>query len=164
MKEWANPLFYFIRGDVKERIAKLVQPVAEEQGVRIVDIEMAGSTRRPTVRLFIDRTGGVTLDDCERFSRAVSALLDVEDVIPFSYVLEVSSPGLDRPLRNKGDFESAVGKLARVVTKEGIGNRTFFVGRIKEVKGHSVRLLVENNQEVEIPFEGIAKARLEIEF
>jgi ribosome maturation factor RimP len=151
-------------GDVTERIVKLAGPVADEQGVWIVDVEMAGSARKPTVRVFIDKEGGVTLDDCERFSRAMSALLDVEDVIPFSYVLEVSSPGLDRPLRDIRDFERSVGKLARVVTRESIANQTFFVGRIMAVKENTVMLMVHNKEEVDIPFDRISKARLEIEF
>jgi ribosome maturation factor RimP len=125
---------------------------------------MAGSARKPTVRVYIDKEGGVTLDDCERFSRAMSALLDVEDIIPFSYVLEVSSPGLDRPLKNIRDFERSVGKLARVVTRESIANQTFFVGRIMAVKENTVMLMVNNKEEVYIPIDRISKARLEIEF
>lgn len=151
-------------GDVTERIVKLAGPVADEQGVWIVDVEMAGSARKPTVRVFIDKEGGVTLDDCESFSRAMSALLDVEDVIPFSYVLEVSSPGLDRPLKDIRDFERSVGRLARVVTRESIANQTFFVGRIMAVKENTVMLMVNNKEEVDIPFDRISKARLEIEF
>ncbi len=140
--------------------------VAREYGVQVVDIELAGSARRPTVKIFIDKEGGVTLDDCERVSRAVSAVLDVEDPIRTPYVLEVSSPGLDRPLRGLKDFESSVGKLARVITKEAIGGQTFFVGRIAEVKGNMIRLLIENKEkeEIEVPYEKVSKARLEIEF
>ncbi len=138
--------------------------VAEEYGVRVVDIELAGSVRRPTVKIFIDKEGGVTLDDCERVSRAMSAVLDVEDPIRTPYVLEVSSPGLDRPLKGLRDFASNVGKLARVITKEAIGGQTFFIGRIVEVKGDMIRLLIENREEIEVPYEKVSKARLEIEF
>ena len=159
-----KPTLLFYMGDVTERIVKLAGPVADGQGIWIVDVEMAGSARKPTVRVFIDKEGGVTLDDCERFSRAMSALLDVEDVIPFSYVLEVSSPGLDRPLKDIRDFERSVGKLARVVTRESIANQTFFVGRIMAVKENTVMLTVNNKEEVDIPFDRISKARLEIEF
>lgn len=159
-----KPTLLFYRGDVKERIVRLAGPVADEQGVWIVDVEVAGSARKPTVRVFIDKEGGVTLDDCEKFSRAVSALLDVEDLIPFSYVLEVSSPGLDRPLKDIRDFERSVGKLARVVTRESIDNQTFFVGRITAVKDKIITVIVNNKEEVEIPFDRISKARLEIEF
>jgi ribosome maturation factor RimP len=150
--------------DRKKRISDLAGAAAAQFGVDVVDIELAGSVRRPTVRIFVDKEGGVTLDDCERISRALSAVLDVEDPISTPYVLEVSSPGLDRPLRGLGDFEKCVGKLARVITKETIEKQTFFVGRILEVKGSMIRLLTENEKEVEIPFEQVSKARLEIEF
>jgi ribosome maturation factor RimP len=150
--------------NVKERILKLAAPVADGQGVSIVDVEMTGSVRKPTVRVFIDKEGGVTLDDCEKVSRGLSALLDVEDMIHTSYVLEVSSPGLDRPLRDIRDFERSVGKLARVITKESIDNRTFFIGRITGVKADSVSLTAEGGETCEIPFDRISRARLEIEF
>ncbi|MEJ2698029.1 MAG: ribosome maturation factor RimP, partial [Candidatus Sulfobium sp.] len=116
------------------------------------------------VRVYIDKEEGVTLDDCERVSRALSAVLDVEDPIHSPYVLEVSSPGLDRPLRRLEDFEENVGKLARVVTGESIDGRTFFVGRITAVKNGDVRLALEGGKEIELPFEQVTKARLEIEF
>jgi ribosome maturation factor RimP len=147
----------------KERILKLAAQVADGQGISVVDVEMTGSVRKPTVRVFIDKEGGVTLDDCERVSRGLSALLDVEDMMRSSYVLEVSSPGLDRPLRDPGDFEKSVGKLARVVTKEGIDNRTFFIGRIQGVKADRLLLTVGEGEVYEIPFDRISRARLEIE-
>ncbi len=150
--------------DMKNRINDLAGAVAAQYGVEVVDIELAGGARRPTVKIFIDKEGGVTLDDCERISRALSAVLDVEDPIATPYVLEVSSPGLDRPLKGLRDFEKSVGKLARVITKAAIERQTFFVGRILEVRGSVIRLLTENEKEVEIPFEQVSKARLEIEF
>jgi ribosome maturation factor RimP len=163
-EEWANPLFCFIMEDLKKKINDLAGSVAGQYGVQVVDIELAGGVRRPTVKIFIDKEGGVTLDDCERFSRAMSAVLDVEDPIASPYMLEVSSPGLDRPLRGLRDFEASVGKLARVITKEAIGKQTFFIGRILEIRGSMIRLTMENEEEVEIPYEKVSKARLEIEF
>jgi len=141
----------------------LAGSVAAEYGVEVVDIEFAGSMRRLTVRIFIDKTGGVTLDDCALFSRAVSAVLDVEDPIKSSYILEVSSPGLDRPLKRVRDFEMSVGKLARIITKESIERQNFFVGRISEVRGNIIKLTMKDNAAIEIPFENVSKARLEIE-
>lgn len=149
--------------DIKGKIAGLAGSVAAEYGVEVVDIEFVGSMRRPAVRIFIDKTGGVTLDDCARFSRAVSAVLDVEDPIRSSYVLEVSSPGLDRPLKRARDFEMSVGKLARIITKESIGRQNFFVGRITEVLDNIIILTMKDNAVIEIPFAQISKARLEIE-
>ena len=150
--------------NMQKKITELAGSVAREYGVRIVDIELAGGVRRPTVKIFIDKEGGVTLDDCERVSRAVSAVLDVEDPIRTPYMLEVSSPGLDRPLKGLDDFESSVGKLARVVTREAMEGQTFLFGRIAGVKGNMIRLLIENEKEIEVPYEKVSKARLEIEF
>jgi len=149
--------------DIKGKISGLAGSVAAEYGVEVVDIEFAGSMRRLTVRIFIDKTGGVTLDDCALFSRAVSAVLDVEDPIKSSYVLEVSSPGLDRPLKRLRDFEMSAGKLARIITRESIERQNFFVGRITEVRGNIIKLTMKDNVAIEIPFENVSKARLEIE-
>lgn len=149
--------------DIKGKISKLAGSVAADYGVEVVDIEFAGSMRRLTVRIFIDKTGGVTLDDCALFSRAVSAVLDVEDPIKSSYVLEVSSPGLDRPLKRLRDFDMSVGKLARIITKESIERQNFFVGRITEVRGNIIKLTMKDNASIDIPFENVSKARLEIE-
>lgn len=149
--------------DTKGKISELAASVAAEYGVEVVDIEFAGSMRRPTVRIFIDKTGGVTLDDCALFSRAVSAVLDVEDPIKSSYVLEVSSPGLDRPLKKLRDFEVSVGKLARIITKESIERQNFFVGRITGVRDNIIILSMKDSGVIEIPYANVSKARLEIE-
>jgi len=131
--------------------------------VEVVDIEFAGSMRRPTVRIFIDKTGGVTLDDCAQFSRAMSAVLDVEDPIKSSYVLEVSSPGLDRPLKRLRDFEMNTGRLARIITKESIERQNFFVGRITGLQDSTIILTMKDNTVIKIPFDLVSRARLEIE-
>lgn len=146
---------------LKEKVLMIAKQVADEQGVELFDIEMLGSGKM-ILRAFIDREGGVTLNDCERFSRSLSALLDVEDPLTRSYTLEVSSPGLDRPLRDMKDFLKNSGKLARVITIEKIEDQNFFIGRIKEV-AHNLVTLVVNNREIAIPFEKISKAKLEVE-
>lgn len=148
---------------VKERLSELAGPVAGQLGVDIVDIELAGNARRTVVRVFLDKPGGVTLEDCARFSRTLSAVLDVEDPISTRYVLEVSSPGLDRPLKTRKDFQRSIGRLARIVTKEKIDGEAFVVGRIQAVNDQTVAVLVDGSKEVSIPFEQISKARLEIE-
>ena len=158
-----NPTLLFYMEDIKGKIASLANSLSGEYGVEVVDIEMAGSLRKPTLRIFIDKEGGVTLDDCEKFSRGMSAVLDVEDPMRSPYVLEVSSPGLDRPLKRLKDFEASVGKLARVVTRESIDKQNFFVGRIAGVRDNTIFLSMKNDMEVTIPFELVSKARLEIE-
>lgn len=146
---------------IKNKVSRLAKQVADEQEVELFDIEISGRDRL-LLRVTIDKEGGVTLDDCERFSRSLEAILDVEDPIPVSYTLEVSSPGLDRPLRELKDFEKNAGKLARIVTVEKIENQNLFIGRISKVNSKSLRLLV-NDREIDIPFDKILRARLEVE-
>jgi len=146
---------------LKQKVVMLAEQVADEYGVEIFDIELLGRGK-VVLRAVIDKEGGVTLDDCERFSRSFGALLDVENPLPRSYTLEVSSPGLDRPLRDMKDFQKNSGKLARVITVEKIENQNFFIGRIKEVAQNLITLSV-SNREIVIPFDKISKAKLEVE-
>jgi ribosome maturation factor RimP len=146
---------------IKKKVFTFAEQVADEQGVEIFDIELLGKGKL-LLRVSIEREGGVTLDNCEKFSRAFGALLDVEDIFPGQYNLEVSSPGIDRPLRSLQEFEKHKGKLARIITAEKINNQNFFSGRISSVSGNFVKLLV-NSQEIDIPFDKISKAKLEIE-
>ncbi|MEW6418087.1 MAG: ribosome maturation factor RimP [Nitrospirota bacterium] len=148
--------------DVKQRVLELAGQVADEQGLEVFDIELLGRGKL-LLRVFIDKDGGVTLDDCERFSKGFGAVLDVEDLFPGPYTLEISSPGLNRPVKGIKDFEKNIGKLIRIVTVEKIENQSFFIGRIIKVDSDFVYLLV-NNCEIHIPFEKISKARLEVEF
>jgi len=163
--------------EIKEKIYELARQVAEDEQIELVDVTILGAGKRMLVRITIDKESGVTISDCERMSRGLEALLDVEDLIQVAYMLEVSSPGLDRPLRKMGDFERSRGKLARIITSEKIGNESFFIGRVidtgdnwirlrleeKPVKGHSKRKVSEEPRDVFIPFEKISKAKLEIE-
>ena len=141
----------------------MAESLAGSHGVRVLDVEMAGSVTRPQVRVFIDREGGVTLDECAAFSRALAALFDVEDPIPTSYTLEVSSPGLDRPLKKMKHFEQSIGKLAKVVLKQKVDGEHVHIGRITEVRGGVITLRTEEGKEVLVPFDIISRARLEIE-
>lgn len=151
-----------VMGKVEDRVMELARQVAEGQGVTAEDVQLLGRGRRTLLRVTIDKEGGVTLDDCEAFSRDIEALLDVEDPMGGPYTLEVSSPGLDRPLRNINDFRKNTGKLARVITRQKIDNQSFFVGRIAGVDDKRVRLLV-GDREVEILLVDISRARLEVE-
>lgn len=148
--------------DIKNKIKKLAETIAEQHAVEVVDIEFAGSSRKPLIRIFLDKENGVTLDDCGRFSRALSALFDVEDPLPMSYILEVSSPGLDRPLKAMKDFQRSIGKLVRIITRARIEEHNTFTGRITGVVGENI-ILYFDEKEIEIPFDQISKARLEIE-
>lgn len=152
----------FYREDMKKKITELADSLAGQYAVDIVDVELAGSSRKPLIRIFIDKENGVTLDDCGKFSRALSALFDVEDPIPTSYILEVSSPGLDRPLKVMRDFERSIGKLVRIVTRTKIDEQYVFTGRLTRVEGENI-ILSFDDKEMEIPFDQISRARLEIE-
>lgn len=141
--------------------------MAEELGFNLVDVSLHGQGKRTMLRVTIDRDGGVSLDDCEHFSRGCVGLMDVEDPIVGPYTLEVSSPGLDRPLKTPDDFKRNVGKLLRVVTKEKINNQSFFLGRLTKVSDGSVTLSLTGKKrttvEIDIPFDMISKAQIEIE-
>jgi ribosome maturation factor RimP len=148
-------------GDIKQKLTQLAEQAADAHGVEIFDIELLGKGKL-LLRVLIDKESGVTLDDCQHFSKSFSALLDVEDPLQGSYNLEVSSPGMDRPLKRLIDFKKNTGKLARIVTVDKIDNRNFFIGRISVVDKNTVKLMIEE-YEIPIPFDKISKARLEIE-
>ena len=148
---------------VLEKLMELAEETARGQGIEVEDIQLLGRGKRKLLRVMIDTPDGVTLDECSAFSRDFGALLDVEDPLQGGYILEVSSPGLDRPLKGPGDFLKCRGKLARVVTKHKMEEQSVFVGRILDVTGDHVELLVDNKKII-IAHEDISRARLEIEF
>ena len=157
------PTLLFYMDTIEEKVTELADSLAASPGVKVLDVEIAGSMTKPQVRVFIDRAGGITLDDCAAFSRALSALCDVENPIPTSYTLEVSSPGLDRPLKKLKHFEQSMGKLAKVVLKQKVDGEYVHVGRITDITGDVITLMTKEDKEVLIPFESISRARLEIE-
>jgi ribosome maturation factor RimP len=145
---------------VRSRVTSLAEEVASTLGVEVILIEIRGSGGRSVVRIFIDQAGGITLQDCERFSKRLAVLLDVEDCVPFSYALEVSSPGIDRPLVKASDYERFSGKNATVRTKLPIEGQRRFKGRIGELTESRVTLELEAGRKVEIPLAEIEKANL----
>jgi ribosome maturation factor RimP len=150
--------------NVEEAVRDLALQVAGEYGYEVVDVNLLGRGKRILLRVFLDKEGGVTLNDCEIFSRRLESLLDVEDPIAGPYTLEVSSPGLDRPLKSLNDFAKNVGKLVRIVTRDNIQNRSFFIGRLKGVSGDAIRLSIQDGEEeVVLPLDVITRAKLEIE-
>jgi ribosome maturation factor RimP len=142
----------------KERLIGLLEPAVAAMGFELADID-AHMGRRGLLRLYIDRPGGVTLDDCQRVSEQVGALLDVEDPLPGSYVLEVSSPGFDRRLRKLEHFERFRGENAKVELRDARDGRRRFTGRLAGVEGSDVLLEVDGEL-TRLPFGDIAVARL----
>jgi ribosome maturation factor RimP len=148
---------------IRRRIWDMIEPLISELGVELEDIELNRLKNRFLLRIYIDKDGGVTIGDCERVSREIEAILDVEDPIPGSYILEVSSPGLDRPLKRPKDFIRFSGKKVRIVTGEPIEGQTFFMGRIIEADEDRVVVSLTKEREVSIPYGLISMARLEVE-
>lgn len=149
-------------GRVEEKINGLAREVAEGMGVELVDVELLGTGRRTLLRITIDREGGVTVDDCEAFSKDIGAMLDVEDAIQGPYTLEVSSPGLDRPLKSARDFGRHKGEVVNISLKEKVEGRGAWSGRIEEALEDGVRISAEG-KELKLPYDKILKAVLEIE-
>jgi ribosome maturation factor RimP len=148
---------------IREKVRGIIGPVINALDLELDNIELSKMRGKALLRVFIDKEGGVTIDDCERVSREVEAILDVEDPIPCSYVLEVSSPGLDRPLKGAGDFKRFEGKNVRVVTLEPIDNQSFFIGKIAAAGESKIELLLPQDRQVTIAYKNISKARLEVE-
>jgi ribosome maturation factor RimP len=146
---------------VAERVREIAEQVAADHQVELVHAEVAGPEGSPVVRLFIDKPGGVTHDDCSRVSHQVSTVLDVEDFIHSAYVLEVSSPGLERGLYKRADYERFAGGQAKIKARSPINGQRNFRGRILGVAGDNVVVADQTGGRVEIPLEGIVKANLE---
>lgn len=142
------------------RIVELIQPTVEALGVELWGVEYLIQGKYSVLRVYIDRQEeGVTIDDCERVSRQVSGILDVEDPIPGEYTLEVSSPGMDRPLFHLEQFARFVGELASVRLRTPVEGRRKFKGVIQSVSEDSVTLLVDG-KEYRLPVAAIDKANL----
>jgi len=153
------------RSDVEARVARVAEPIAAGMGLSLVKVHYQGTRTQGALRLTIDKPGGVTLDDCTRLSRAVGHALDVEEPIDHRYALEVSSPGVDRPLEDRRDFEQAVGRLVRVKTSPSWEGPRLLIGRLQGQDAAGVRIEEsEGNREWSVPWNAIAHARLEIEW
>jgi ribosome maturation factor RimP len=144
---------------LRERLIALIEPVLARLGYELVELEYAAGRSQAVVRLFIDQSVGITVEDCERVSREVAALLDVDDPIPTAYTLEVSSPGFDRLLRTPAHFERFVGSRVFVELKVPRAGRRRYTGMLQAVNAKGIELEVDK-QKVEVPFDEIGKARL----
>jgi len=152
-----------LSGEVVERVRGLAQPILADRGLDLVDVEFRRESRGWILRLYLDRPGGVTLDDCRRVSEELGDHLDVEDLIGHPYHLEVSSPGLDRPLSRESDFVAFSGRAARITTQEAIQGQRNFRGRLAGLVEGAVLLDLPDGRRIRIPRGLIARARLEIE-
>lgn len=155
--------------EILPRVTALVEQIAASLAMEVVDVEYRREGRETVLRIFIDKPGGVTLDDCSTVSRELSQVLDVEDFIPVGYNLEVSSPGLNRPLKKPSDFQRSVGKLIKVKTFDLMADdtgskRKTFLGDLIGVEDDGIVVKLTEGQTARLPFKSIAKANLEFEF
>ncbi len=145
----------------QERLSKLIGPVVDGLGYELVAVEY--DSRQKVLRVYIDHERGITLDDCTRVSNQLSGFLDVEDPIQGHYQLEISSPGLDRPLHERSHFERFKGNMVRLQLVRPIDNQRKFKGRLLGMAGDDI-LLQDGEKTLHIPFESIDKARLVPQF
>lgn len=154
-----------------EQIRSIAERVAASRGLEVWDIQSRREASGHVVRIVIDRPGpaataeeSVSIQDCEQVNREVSTILDVEDPLPHTYTLEVSSPGLDRPLRAREDYRRFVGRLAKLVVSEPVDNQKAFEGWLRGMEHDDVLLEAPNGRLHRLPLRLITRGRLEVEF
>jgi ribosome maturation factor RimP len=154
------------KGAGSEIVTAIARRVVESHGYELVDVEVQHGRDGQLLRLFVDKTGGIGLEELQTVSHEVSAILDAEDPIDSTYTLEVSSPGLDRPLHSEADYRRFIGKLAKVSSYELVDGRRHWLGRLASVEDGIVVLSLEKEGGtlVSVPFAKIAHGRLEVEF
>jgi ribosome maturation factor RimP len=144
---------------VEEKVKELLLPILEERDFKLVDIEFIPS-KRPILRIYIYNPEGTSIDDCEWVSKRIGALLDVEDLIDKAYVLEVSSPGLDRKFKNIEEYDIFKGRDVVIKTKEPINEKKVFKGTLLGLEDEKVKIK-ENEKTVEIPLENVSQTKLD---
>ena len=158
--------------DIVEQVKALAGRVAGTLGLEIFDVQFRRDAGGMVLRVLVDRLGpsataedSVSVDECATVSRDLSAVLDVEDVVPTAYILEVSSPGLDRPLRGAADYRRFTGRRAKLVMREKVDGQSFFKGRIEGVDDRDViTIATDDRKQHRVPVSIITRANLEVEF
>jgi ribosome maturation factor RimP len=158
-------------GDVVEQVRSIATRVAASYGLEIFDVQFRREGRGMVLRVQVDRPGpaataeeSVSVEDCAHVSRDLSAILDVEDVVPTAYTLEVSSPGLDRPLRGATDYARFAGRRAKLVVREAVDGQSFFKGTLGGVDAGDVLIDADDGRRHRVPIGTITRAHLEVEF
>lgn len=149
---------------ISEIVSQMALPIAEEAGCELVDVEYVKEGGNWFLRVYIDKPGGVALDDCEKVSRPLEKKIDETDPIPHAYYLEVSSPGLERPLKKPGDYIKAVGSPVEIKLFKSVGDRKRFEGELISCDGKSITMKDEHNENLQFQIEQIAKAKRIIKF
>jgi ribosome maturation factor RimP len=156
---------------VADQVKALAARVAGELGLEVFDVQFRREAGGMVLRVQVDRPGpaasaeeSVSVQDCANVSRDLSALLDVEDIVPTAYTLEVSSPGLDRPLRGAADYARFTGRRAKVVLKAPIDGQSFFKGRLAGLTAGQVTIETDDGRPHVVPIDQITRANLEVDF
>jgi len=164
-----GPLFYLAEGrdmgvkeEIEKRVTELVEPVLEEEGLELYDVEWNPGRKHSYLKVYINKEGGVDLGDCEKVSLQIGDLLDVENLITTRYFLEVSSPGLTRELKKRDHYRKSLGSLAKVVLKGGKGKGKTLLGTLVAADDEGFTLMTEEG-EVRVAYEEVARARLDFE-
>ena len=161
--------------DVVEQVRGIAARVAGSYGLEIFDVQFRREGQGMVLRILIDRPGpgataddSVSVDDCAHVSRDLSAILDVDDVVPTAYTLEVSSPGLDRPLKRPDDYRRFAGRRAKLVMRDAVDGQKYFKGVLAGIEQHDAGLMVnidaEDGRRHQVPIDVITRANLEVEF
>ena len=148
---------------VVKEVTDLIEPVLNDMEVEMVDVEFHPERGRWILRIYVDERGGITLDRCAQVSREIGHLIDVRDLIPHGYVLEVSSPGLNRPLKKEKDFLRALGKKVRIKMRSPVQGRRIFTGTLESFDQGMLALKVERDR-VNLPWKDLQKANLVYDF
>src|SRR5438105_9272548 len=150
-------------GSIEERVQAIAERVAIDRGLELVHAEVAGPDNKPIVRIFIDKPEGVTHEDCSEVSLHVGTILDVEDFIHSAYTLEVSSPGLERGLYKRKDYERFSGHPAKMKIRQPVNGQRNFRGQIIGIEGDQVIFEDKTSGRISVPLDAIVKANLEID-
>ncbi len=151
------------------QVHRVAEPIARALHLEIVEVECHGRGAKTVVRVIVEKEGGVGIKDCEQFHHSLARALDVADPVPHAYRLEVSSPGLDRPLKQRKDYDQAIGRNIRVKVRDPIHGNGTFIGQLAEVNDQGITLQVpvrksRTRRQVPLQWEAIAQAKREIEW
>ena len=149
---------------VIEQVKSAVVPVLEEMGIELVDLTFRREGGRLMLRLLADKEGGITVDECAHINRCLSEVLDQKSIINQRYTLEVSSPGIDRPLVTQKDFHRVIGRMVRIITSIPINNSNDYTGFVRAVDEQNVTIETKEDHSIRVPLDKITKAKEVIEF
>lgn len=152
------------REEYEQKTEAILQPIVDANGFELVDVEYVKEGGSWYLRAYIDKPGGITVDDCELVSRAANDILDAQDFVEDSYIFEVSSPGLGRPLKKEKDFIRSIGEEVEIRTFRAIDRQKEFTGLLKEFDKNTVTIVLENEEEMTIARADIALIRLAFDF